>query len=149
VALAELHHLIERENRAPQAGAQFFSANRTRSTKCRCNSITAHHWDGPVRGRAERNAALVEVIKAYRRLGNDKTREGLERPQGTDGPACRSRNGADLRKGNHLVCRLPTLITPLAKVRYPRRPKISLRRMRNIDAGQRISNLRDKRGQAE
>jgi hypothetical protein len=54
-----------------------------------------------------------------------------------------------LRKGNHLVCRLPTLITPLAKVRYPRRPKISLRRMRNIDAGQRISNLRDKRGQAE
>jgi len=74
---------------------------------------------------------------------------GGHRPQGTHGPACRSPNGADLRKGNHLVCRLPTLIAPLVEARYPRRPKISLRRMRNIDAGQRISNLRDKRGQAE
>jgi hypothetical protein len=77
VALAELHHLIERENRAPQAGAQFFSANRTRSTKCRCNSITAHHGDGPVRGRAERNAALVEVIKAYGDLAMTKREKGL------------------------------------------------------------------------
>lgn len=83
--------------------------------------------------------APVKVIKAYRRLDNDRTREGLERPQGTHGPACRSPNGADLRKGNRLVCRLPTLITPLVKARYPRCPKISLRRMRNIDASQRIS----------
>lgn len=30
MALAELHHLIEKEDRAPQTGARFFSSNRTR-----------------------------------------------------------------------------------------------------------------------
>jgi hypothetical protein len=30
VALAELHHLIEKGDRAPQIGARFLSSNRTR-----------------------------------------------------------------------------------------------------------------------
>jgi hypothetical protein len=33
VTLAELHHLIEKEDRAPQAGARFFSSNRTATIK--------------------------------------------------------------------------------------------------------------------
>jgi len=39
--------------------------------------FTAHHLDGPVRGRAERNAALVEVIKAYGDLAMTKREKGL------------------------------------------------------------------------
>jgi hypothetical protein len=43
---------------------------------------------------------------------DDTLQWGLEPQQGTrhpDWPACRSPHGADLRKGNHLVYRLPTL----------------------------------------
>jgi hypothetical protein len=56
--------------------------------------------------------ALSKSLR-YPRLDNDRTRYELELPQGTDGPVCRSPYGADLWKGNHLVCRLPTLTTPL------------------------------------
>jgi hypothetical protein len=33
MALAELHHLIEKKDRAPQIGARFFSSARTRGAK--------------------------------------------------------------------------------------------------------------------
>ena len=53
-------------------------------------------------------------VKALRGIDDDRKRKRLEPPQGTrhsDWPACRSSYGADLRKGNHLVYRLPTLTT--------------------------------------
>jgi hypothetical protein len=53
-------------------------------------------------------------VNRYGRLDDDRLQLGLEPRQGTrlsDWPARRSPYGADLRKGNHLVYRLPTLTT--------------------------------------
>ena len=75
MALAELHHLIEREDRAPQAGAQFFSANRTRGGKMPLLFyLPLIIWMGLFEVAQNEMRAPVKVIKAYRRLDNDRTR---------------------------------------------------------------------------
>jgi hypothetical protein len=57
VALAELHHLIEKEDRAPQiGGAVLFTESNARRKHAAVILFGAHHLDGFVRGRAGRNA---------------------------------------------------------------------------------------------
>jgi hypothetical protein len=55
VALAELHHLIEKLDRA-QAGRGSFFSNECEVQNAAVILLTAHRLDGPVRGRAGRNA---------------------------------------------------------------------------------------------
>jgi hypothetical protein len=75
VALAELHHLIEKENRAPQIGARFFSSNRTRGANMPLLFyLPLIIWMGLFEAAQDEMRAPVKVIKAYRRLDNDRTR---------------------------------------------------------------------------
>ena len=78
-----LHHLIAQAGRA----VRLIEPN-VRCKKCHCYSICR---------------------SSFRRACARSRRAKRELPQGTDGPVCRSPYGADLWKGNHLVCRLPTL----------------------------------------
>ncbi len=55
VALAELHHLIEKLDRA-QAGRGSFFSNECEVQNAAVILLTAHRLDGPVRGCAGRNA---------------------------------------------------------------------------------------------
>ena len=86
--------------------------------KCRCYSICRSSFGWACLRSRRTKCGSPSKSRRYGKLDDDRKRKQFGPSQGTrhsDWPACRSSYGADLRKGNHLVYRLSTLIAATGK----------------------------------
>jgi hypothetical protein len=102
------------DRRHDQSGLCKRSSNQMRGTKCRCYFICRSSFGWACLRSHRTKCGYPSKSRRYGRLDGDRKRKRLEPPQSirhSDWPVCRSPYGDDLRKGNHLVYRLPTLTT--------------------------------------